>query len=385
MFCSAGDFATCSHLIGSSPTNAKATQMEQASICSCVVLKTAKTLKHLQLVRMKEFCVSSRCRRAAILSYFGEEQPYPCTGCDVCDASSSAGTVPPEIHDFTADFRTVLQLVTTHKKNLTVNQIIAVLRGSKEGQKHYSGEGFGTGSSCSSKWWENVCNIMVSLQLLKMEAKSWAAQGRTMCCTVLCSTPAAAAFVRESQRSSTPLPMALAPLPPSLRTRPVTHTSAGPSSASTATDQFLESISVKDQELHEALIAKRSELANAENCPVTVIAFDSVLRGITLHKPSTLQQVCSSLALFPRLSQPLTLQLASCRLLGNSEHKLQKYGQHWIDIVLQFCGHDSFNPPPRPLPKSMGGILSASCAEFDLPLDKKVERLLFCAETVGSA
>jgi hypothetical protein len=47
----------------------------------------------------------------------------------------------------------------------------------------------------------------------------------------------------------------------------------------------------------------------------------------------------------------------------------------WCDIVLQFSGGDSFNPPPRPLPQSMGGTLSVSnCAEFDLALDKKVLR-----------
>ena len=72
-------------------------------------------------------------------------------------------------------------------------------------------------------------------------------------------------------------------------------------------------------------------------------------------------------------------QLASCRLLGNSEHKLQKYGQLWCDVVLQFSGRDCFNPPARPLPKSMGAALSsANFSEFDLPLDKKVGRFTFC-------
>jgi hypothetical protein len=75
------------------------------------------------------------------------------------------------------------------------------------------------------------------------------------------------------------------------------------------------------------------------------------------------------------LHQPLALQLASCRLLGISEQRLQKYGQHWCDIVLQYCGREAFNPPARLLPQSMGGVLSAmNCSEFELPLDKKVSR-----------
>jgi ATP-dependent DNA helicase RecQ len=247
-------------------------------------------MTNFQLMRMKEFCVSSRCRRAAILKYFGEDQTHQCTGCDVCIAATSSDTVPPEIHDFTADFRTVLKLLVTNKKNLTLNQIVAVLRGSKEGQKHCSSDGFGSGSSRSIKWWENVCNTMVSLQLLKMEAKSWASQGRTLSCTVLCCTPAAAAFIRDSDRSPTPLPMALVPLPPSLRTKPLNHPSA-PTAAGNAIEQFFDSLSSADQKLFAALNSKRLELAQTENCPGTEIAFDSVLRGITLHKPSTLQQV----------------------------------------------------------------------------------------------
>ena len=106
--------------------------------------------------------MSTACRRAAILNYFGEAQPVQCTGCDVCDAAASADASNTEIHDFTADFRTVLELVMANKKNLTVNQIIAVLRGTKEGQKHCSGVGFGSGGSHNNKWWENVCNVMIS-------------------------------------------------------------------------------------------------------------------------------------------------------------------------------------------------------------------------------
>ena len=161
---------------------------------------------------MKEFCMSTCCRRAAILNYFGEAQPVQCTGCDVCDAAASADASNTEIHDFTADFRIVLELVMANRKNLTVNQIIAVLRGTKEGQKHCSGVGFGSGGSHNNKWWENVCNVMVSSQLLKMELVSYVAQGRSVSYTVVCSTPAATAFVRNSQQSPAPLPIATRPV-----------------------------------------------------------------------------------------------------------------------------------------------------------------------------
>jgi superfamily II DNA helicase RecQ len=283
-----------------------------------------------QLVLMKEFCVSSRCRRAAILSYFGETQPQPCTGCDVCNASAAVHTFGAEIHDFTVDFRTVLELVMTNKKTLTVNQIIAVLRGTKEGQKHCSGASLGSGGSRSSKWWENVCNIMVSSRLLKMQAMSYVAQGRTVSYTVVCSTPAASDFVKDSHCSSAPLPIALVPLPPALRTAPLMHHSGSATTALTATDQFLNSISARDQELFAALVAKRLELAKSEipPKPIAEIAFDSVLRGITLYKPSTLQQVRIFPALLSHCSKiwarswpPVAFSeilSTSCRSMGSS-------------------------------------------------------------------
>lgn len=200
--------------------------------------------------------MSSRCRRAAILSYFGEAQAGQCTGCDMCSAAASADAAGAEMHDFTADFRVVLELVMSNRKKLSVNQIIAVIRGAKEGQKHCSGVGFGSGSSRSAKWWENVCNVMISSQLLKMEAMTYAAQGRSVSYTVVCATPVASAFIRDSQSSPAPLPIALVPLPPSLRTKPQGNASASLSAASTATDQFLESISATDQQLFAALNSK---------------------------------------------------------------------------------------------------------------------------------
>ena len=267
--------------------------------------------------------MSTACRRAAILNYFGEAQPVQCTGCDVCDAAASADASNTEIHDFTADFRTVLELVMANKKNLTVNQIIAVLRGTKEGQKHCSGVGFGSGGSHNNKWWENVCHVMVSSQLLKIELVSYVAQGRSVSYTVVCSTPAAAAFVRDSQQSPAPLPIALVPLPQSLRTRPQLHPSASLSTASTANDQFFDTVSARDQELFVALNAKRVQLAKEENCSLTSIAFDSVLRGITLHKPSTLHQVCYSSTISPHL--PLNIVFPSWRRVASSEIQSKSY------------------------------------------------------------
>ena len=254
--------------------------------------------------------MSTRCRRAAILNYFGEALGVQCTGCDVCDDAASTGA---ETHDFTADFRVVLELVEANRKNLTVNQIVAVLRGAKEGQKHCSGVGFGSGSGRSNKWWENVCNVMISSQLLKMEAMSYVAQGRSVSYTVVCSTPAATAFIRDSQRSPAPLPIALVPLPPSLRTRPL----ARPSAASTAGDEAnVDSMSPQEQELLAALNAKRKELADAENppIPVTGIALDSVLRKISIYKPSTLHQVRFLFAVSSSFTPPPTARSPACFL-----------------------------------------------------------------------
>jgi hypothetical protein len=66
-------------------------------------------------------------------------------------------------------------------------------------------------------------------------------------------------------------------------------------------------------------------------------------------------------------------QLADCRLPGNSEQKLQKYGLLWCNIVQQFCGSDAFIPPARPLPDSIRAVSRIiDHSEFGLHLDKMV-------------
>ena len=66
-------------------------------------------------------------------------------------------------------------------------------------------------------------------------------------------------------------------------------------------------------------------------------------------------------------------QLADCRLPGNSEQKLQKYGLLWCNIVQQFCGSDAFVPPARPLPDSIRAVSRIiDHSEFGIHLDKMV-------------
>jgi hypothetical protein len=108
-----------------------------------------------------------------------------------------------------------------------------------------------------------------------------------------------------------------------LRTRPQLHPSASLSTVSTANDQFFDTVSARDQELFVALNAKRVQLAKDENCSLTSIAFDSVLRGITLHKPSTLHQVCYSSTFSPHL--PLNILFPSWRRVASSEIQSKSY------------------------------------------------------------
>jgi ATP-dependent DNA helicase RecQ len=250
----------------------------------------------LQLLQMKGFCMSNRCRRAFILQYFGETQPVQCTGCDVCNSSAASAADGSEMHDFTSDIKTVLELVCAVTRSLTINQIISVLRGQKDGQKYHSGAIFGIGSSRSSKWWDQVCNIMVSSQLLQMQAKSVVAGGRTVSFAVICATAAGSAFIKSCKSSTDPQPSALLPLPPSLRSTN-THAVMAFPKGQAATDQFSENISPLDAQLFAALKAKRLELANTENVPAYVIAYDSLLRGITHHKPATTHQAILSFLL----------------------------------------------------------------------------------------
>ena len=65
-------------------------------------------------------------------------------------------------------------------------------------------------------------------------------------------------------------------------------------------------------------------------------------------------------------------QLADCRLPGNSEQKLQKYGLLWCNIVQQFCGSDAFVPPARPLPDSIRPSTTEQFSESFSLLDQQL-------------
>jgi len=47
-----------------------------------------KTVERKRLRAMEQFCKASRCRRQALLGYFGERPPQSCGNCDVCDAAA---------------------------------------------------------------------------------------------------------------------------------------------------------------------------------------------------------------------------------------------------------------------------------------------------------
>jgi ATP-dependent DNA helicase RecQ len=81
--------------------------------------------RYFQLDAMVRFAISSKCRRIAILNYFGEQYPKSnCASCDIC-----AGNM--ELKNLTRDAQIVMSAIVRTQESFGSSHIIDIVRGSK--------------------------------------------------------------------------------------------------------------------------------------------------------------------------------------------------------------------------------------------------------------
>src|SRR5260221_5909964 len=129
-----------------------------------------------QLQQMVQFAESSACRRAELLSYFGETWPEEnCGGCDNC-------LTPRETFDGTLAAQKLLSCVYRVRErsgfNFGLNHIIEVLTGGQtEAIRKWGHEkisAYGIGSEMKRGEWQSIGRELIRLGLLQQSAEKFA-------------------------------------------------------------------------------------------------------------------------------------------------------------------------------------------------------------------
>ncbi len=225
------------------------------------------------------FCETTQCRRAPLLTYFGEPAPPPCMNCDTC-------LNPPLLADATEAARKLLSAVYRTGQRFGVGYLVDVLRGTG-GEKvrrfgHDALAVFGIGSDTSASSWQALARQLEASEALIRDPEHGG----------LMLGPKA----RPILKGETPVVRREQAAAPVRRERDRT---GGASPA--------------DSPLFEALRQVRRELAAATGVPPYVVFHDATLRAMAAERPRSRDELG--------------------RISGVGTRKLEAYGEAFLTVL----------------------------------------------------
>ena len=247
-----------------------------------------KRLSGQKLNAMLGLCETTDCRRQSLLSYFGEEHPGNCGGCDNC-------LLPAKTWDATEAAQKALSCVYRTGQKFGAGHVIDILMG-KETEKarqfgHTQLSVYGVGKDFEKRKWDSIFRQLVSADYVdvdpegygtfKLNQKSWGVlkDGQKV---LLREDPPTKKIEKGSRKSKLP---------------------AGPPAVWDS----------EESSLFEALRSLRANLAKEQNLPSYVVFHDSTLREMVTRKPSTLNEFA--------------------QIPGVGEAKLKHYGATFLEII----------------------------------------------------
>ncbi|MEA3276289.1 MAG: DNA helicase RecQ [Pseudomonadota bacterium] len=256
-----------------------------------------KAIERRKLEAMLGLCEITSCRRETLLRYFGDRLSAPCGNCDNC-------LDPPETWDGTLAAQQAMSAVYRTGQRFGVNYLVAVLRGKDDGRIRRFGHDrlkvFGIGEELEEVQWRSVFRQLVARGLLNVDVEGHGSL-----------------LLTESAR-------------PVLRGEQPLHLRRDRKPERRRREERTTGLSGVDQELWEALRAKRRELAAEQGVPPYVIFHDAVLMQMVEHRPQNLAR----LAL----------------LEGVGERKLAQYGYEFLQVLGRYSAEGPLSEPVDTLP-----------------------------------
>ena len=232
------------------------------------------------------FCETSRCRRAPLLTYFGEPEPPPCGNCDTCLS-------PPAMTDATEAARKLLSAVYRTGQRFGAGHLIDVLRG--------------TASEKTRKFGHDALSVFGIGR--DVAAGSWQALARQL--------EASEALVRDPDHGGLMLGPAARPIlkgEAAISLREATATPRRDRRGGERNGGGGREAGGPDDPLFEALRRVRRDLAAANGVPPYVIFHDATLRAMATARPATLGDLG--------------------RVSGVGARKLEAYGDAFLEALV---------------------------------------------------
>ena len=267
-----------------------------------------KRVEQEKLHALLGWCEITRCRRAALLAYFGESGPAACGNCDVC-------LDPPATWDGTESAQMLLSCVYRTGQRFGAGHVIDVLRGvdtDKVRQHRHQGlSTFGIGAQLSVARWRSVIRQLIVQDHLVADAEQFGALRLTAESRALLRGEVTLRLREESEQ----------PLGRKRSAAGSAASAAGESELGSAGDAAprkpkTAAVAEEDLPLWDALRARRKALADEQGVPPYVIFHDATLRDMVRLRPTSADRLLA--------------------VAGVGAAKLERYGSEFLEVI---CGH----------------------------------------------
>ena len=242
-----------------------------------------------KLNAMVSYAEPLTCRRRALLGYFGETMTNDCGNCDMC-------LNPPDRYDATEDAQKVLSCVYRVGQRFGAKHVIDVLRGSQNQRIGKLGHDrlttFAIGKDKSQDAWSSLIRQLVHLGYLYQDVANY---------SILKLTELSRSVLTGQQQLELARPR-------------VKATTRKPAKKRAMDLDY-------DEELFQLLRQRRKEVADRAGVPPFVVFSDASLVEMAFYLPSH--------------------EEAMLAINGVGQHKLAKYGQQFIDTILDYCADES--------------------------------------------
>ncbi|XP_045478951.1 Werner syndrome ATP-dependent helicase-like [Harmonia axyridis] len=301
----------------------------------------AKDHKHSLTGIVRKYLYSTECRRAFILSYFGEKytgENKQC--CDICYAKlygaeqNYEGLDKEGKYDFTNDAEKMLRSVDALGGRYGLTTYILFLRGSRGSklkENHKKHPFHGCGKDRNENWWKSICNILVEEGYIMRKTVNFSGFSSY----IFDLTDKGTEFLEKLSVNNNSVKLKLKPrsdILEQIKAKPkieVRSYNTGAEAQSSSKAVLVENIILKnreeelDKKLYSLIMDKRYKIADERDCmPHNVISIPDI-RELIKVKPRSLKQ------------------LEKCHFEMFSEVKIHQFGQKLIDIIIEECGPGS--------------------------------------------